>query len=123
MLKSFNEFHQQSRSRVNEDLETDSFYETLLAFAKSGETITIDTFKADRHAKVVKNIQIGLKSLGYDLPQSELNGILGPQTVLAIKRFKKTGGGTTDKSTEKNYVLDPNKELKVVDFGNTYDRY
>ena len=123
MLKSFNEFHQQSCSRVNEDLETDSFYESLLAFAKSGETITIDTFKADRHAKVVKNIQIGLKSLGYDLPQSELNGILGPQTVLAIKRFKKTGGGTTDKSTEKNYVLDPNKELKVVDFGNTYDRY
>jgi peptidoglycan hydrolase-like protein with peptidoglycan-binding domain len=123
MLKSFNEFHQQSRVFVNEDLETDSFYSTLLDFAKSGETITIDTFKADRHSKVVKNIQLGLKSLGYDLPQSELNGILGPQTVLAIKRFKKTGGATTDKPTEKNYVLDPNKELKVVDFGTTYARY
>lgn len=130
MLKSFNEFctplltNRVSEAFDDQSSQTlDEFYQTLKSFADSGETISISNYSRPVHSKVLKNIQIGLVYLGYQLPESETNGSLGPRTLAAISHFKKSEGKDLPKEKVKNYVNDPTLKLKAVDFGNSYDNY
>ena len=135
MIKSFNEFCDQINENLSleflaeeagsENQTTEQFYETLINFAKAGEKIAeIKDYNPAVHGKVLKNIQLGLKFLGYPLEPIDMTGSLTPRTVLALKQFRKSSvSGEPIKSTTKNYVSDPNKQLKAVDMDYMYGGY
>ena len=121
MLKSFNEFN----NPINEsdsNQTTAEFYTALLDFAKSDKVISITNFDEARDSKIIKNVQLALNFLGYPLPSSEMNGLLGPQTVIAIRKFK-AAAGLIPSAPKKNYTEDPNAVLKAVDLQSMYGNY
>jgi hypothetical protein len=101
----------------------DEFYATLTNFVNSGDVISISNYSQPAHSQIVKNVQIGLSFLGYPLPPSEMTGLLGPQTLAALNNFRRSGGTDVPKDKVKNYVVDPNRKLRAVDFQQDYGLY
>jgi peptidoglycan hydrolase-like protein with peptidoglycan-binding domain len=63
------------------------FYKTLEDFAKSGKSVPVQAKGNMTYSKMVENIQAALSFLGYELPKHGVDGLFGPETAAAIKKF------------------------------------
>ena len=82
--------------------DVDSFYSTLEDAASSGGLSQQSggiTFQ-----KGVESMQIGLKLLGYELPNYGVDGLFGPETASAVSKF--TQEKLSDKKTISEATLD-----------------
>ena len=82
--------------------DVDSFYSTLEDAANSGGLSQQSggiTFQ-----KGVESMQIGLKLLGYELPNYGVDGLFGPETASAVSKF--TQEKLSDKKTVSEATLD-----------------
>lgn len=66
----------------------DPFFEKLLQTAQSG----VLTYGASSYRDVIKLIQLGLLTLGYSLPKHGADGLFGPETLSAVKKFEANSG-------------------------------
>jgi len=83
---------------VKDDLA--NFYETLEK-AAAGEGITQQEKGSISFKNEVESMQIGLKLLGYELPNYGIDGLFGPETAAAVQKFTNdyvTSGGTKTQS-------------------------
>jgi len=83
---------------VKDDLT--NFYETLEK-AAAGEGITQQEKGSISFKNEVESMQIGLKLLGYELPNYGIDGLFGPETAAAVQKFTKdyvTSGSTNTQS-------------------------
>ena len=69
---------------VKDDLS--NFYETLEK-AAGGEGITQQEKGSMSFKNEVESMQIGLKLLGYELPNYGIDGLFGPETAAAVQKF------------------------------------
>ena len=68
------------------DDNLDDFYDTLESAAQSGG-ISEQKSGGMEYQKDVESMQIGLILLGYDLPRFGVDGLFGPETASAVKKF------------------------------------
>jgi peptidoglycan hydrolase-like protein with peptidoglycan-binding domain len=65
--------------------DVEEFYNTL-------ESIDSPIFQQNlgtmEYQKDVETVQIGLKLLGYELPKFGVDGLFGPETAIAVNKFK-----------------------------------
>jgi len=69
------------------DSTINDYYKTLQDFADSGKSITVQKYGSMEYSKMVENIQIALKFLGYPLPQYGVDGYFGKETFDSIAKF------------------------------------
>lgn len=111
MIKKFNEFNQElnegfwdwltgksekgdaKKSKADSsnsgtiDSTTEAYYKTLQDFADSGKSIEVQKYNSMEYSKMVEDIQIALKFLGYSLTEYGVDGYFGPETFNAISKF------------------------------------
>lgn len=64
------------------------FFNKLLQTAQSG----VLTYGASSYRDIIKLIQLGLLTLGYSLPKHGVDGLFGPETLSAVKKFESNNG-------------------------------
>ena len=107
MIRSFNEFNksinegwldwltgkkeegepQKAGDDTIKDAAVSDFYKTLQDFADSGKSVQVQSKGNMTYSKMVEDIQVALSFLGYDLPKHGVDGLFGPETAAAIKKF------------------------------------
>ncbi len=65
--------------------DVNEFFKTLQDSAKVG--LSQQSMGSMTYQKGVETMQIGLMLLGYDLPRYGIDGLFGPETASAVKRF------------------------------------
>lgn len=86
------------------DKDVEEFYKTLLDFANSGKSITVQSDENFSYSKVVENIQVGLTFLGYDLSKYGVDGYFGPETAGAIQKFNTDTKTDTSTSVHESLI-------------------
>jgi hypothetical protein len=66
--------------------DADEFFKVLKKSISDGG-LKQQTSGDFEYQKEVESLQIGLKLLGYDLPQHGVDGLFGPETASAVKKF------------------------------------
>jgi peptidoglycan hydrolase-like protein with peptidoglycan-binding domain len=69
------------------DSTTKAYYKTLQDFADSGKSIAVQKYGTMEYSKMVEDIQIALKFLGYPLTQYGVDGYFGKETFDSIAKF------------------------------------
>lgn len=69
------------------DAAVEDFYKTLQDFANSGKSIQVEPVGSMQYSKMVEDIQAALSFLGYDFPVYGVDGLFGPETAAAIRKF------------------------------------
>lgn len=69
------------------DSTVSEFYQTLQNFIDSGRAVPVQALGQMTYSKLVENIQLALVYLGYALPQHGVDGLFGPETAAAIRKF------------------------------------
>jgi hypothetical protein len=107
MIRSFNEFNksvnegwfdwltgktekgdpQKPGDQKMADLGLSEFYKTLEDFIKSGKSVQVQSKGNMQYSKLVEDIQAALSFLGYSFPKHGVDGLFGPETAAAIKKF------------------------------------
>lgn len=96
-LKVYNKFQKDRRlfeevdnpkkaDLVEKDVE--DFFKTLEEVAKKSEGLKQQPFGSMVYKKEVETVQIALLLLGYELPRFGVDGLYGPETANAVKKFK-----------------------------------
>lgn len=77
--------HDEKKADVVEP-ELDEFYKSLQAASQTG----LSQRQAGQmgYQKEVESMQIGLQLLGYELPRFGVDGKFGPETAMAVRKFK-----------------------------------
>ena len=70
---------------VSDDVK--QFYNTIETAAKTGG-LSQQKKGGMEFQKSVESMQIGLILLGYQLPKYGVDGLFGPETAVAVRRFK-----------------------------------
>jgi murein DD-endopeptidase MepM/ murein hydrolase activator NlpD len=94
---------------VKDDLT--NFYETLEK-AAAGEGITQQEKGSISFKNEVESMQIGLKLLGYELPNYGIDGLFGPETASAVQKF--TNDYITSGSTKTQSGTTVNEAVSLV---------
>lgn len=81
---------------VKSDLN--DFYSTLETAAKKGG-LKQQSYRSMTFQKEVESLQIGLNFLGYELPKYGIDGLFGPETVSAVRKFIKDNVKSDKKSS------------------------
>lgn len=68
----------------------DPFFNKLQQAAQSGAL----TYGVSSYRDIIKLIQLGLLTLGYSLPKHGVDGLFGPETLSAVKKFESNSGIT-----------------------------
>jgi murein DD-endopeptidase MepM/ murein hydrolase activator NlpD len=86
----------------------DDFYETLNNVISDGG-LSQQSSKDYEYQKEVEAMQIGLELLGYSLPEHGVDGLFGPETASAVKKF------INDKMTNKDTDTNDNNDDDAAD--------
>ena len=70
------------------------------------DTITQQKFGTMEYQKNVELIQIGLVLLGYELPIHGIDGLFGPETAEAVKKYKADLGIALDGDADRIILCD-----------------
>jgi hypothetical protein len=89
--------HDEKKADVVEP-EVDTFYQSLNAAAQSG--LSQRQSGQMGYQKEVESMQIGLQLLGYELPRFGVDGKFGPETAVAVQKFKKENLQLNESSSE-----------------------
>ena len=94
--------------------DVNKFFEILDKF--NGE-LSQQSYGSMKHQQEVEAIQIGLSLLGYDLPRFGVDGLFGPETAIAVNKYK------SDKNLNEAVVLFLKKgqlnEIEMVKLNDT----
>ncbi len=102
---------------VSDDVK--EFFKTLEDSSKTGGLLQQDRGKMT-FQKGVESMQIGLILLGYELPRFGVDGLFGPETGAAVRKFKKEN--LTDEINEAFVEIgDTNYSNVKVDSDSKYD--
>ena len=85
--------------------DVNDFYQNLELGKKSGG-ISQQERGSMSFQKEVESMQIGLMLLGYDLPKHGVDGLFGPETADAVRRFKSENLQINESSTFLRNTLD-----------------
>jgi peptidoglycan hydrolase-like protein with peptidoglycan-binding domain len=69
------------------DFTVEQFYQTLQDFVESGRSMPVQAKGQMTYSKMVENIQAALSFLGYPLQRFGVDGLFGPETATAIRKF------------------------------------
>jgi len=96
------------------DSNVDTFYNNL---EQIDTPISQEKYGSMQYKKNVETVQIGLSLLGYDLPRFGIDGLFGPETAEAVKKFKIDNNISDDK--KENNFIGPIEEMKLVQLKST----
>lgn len=96
------------------DADVNDFYKNL---EQIDTPISQERYGSMEYKKNVETVQIGLILLGYDLPRYGVDGLFGPETAEAVKKFK-TDNNITDENKDDNFI-GPIEEMELVPLKNT----
>ncbi len=75
------------KQKISDDKLVYDFYRTLDEAIQSGG-LSQQSYGSMEYQKGVESMQIGLLLLGYELPKHGVDGLFGPETAQAVKKFK-----------------------------------
>lgn len=106
-----------SKRKIDEPNKADFISDDVKEFYSTLESIdtplTQQKFGSMIYQKKVEAVQIGLMLLGYDLPKHGVDGLFGPETAIAVNKYK-TDKNIMDTQGPSSYATDLN-ELAMVE--------
>lgn len=93
-----------TKQKIADDKLVTDFYKTLDQSIETGG-LKQQSYGSMTYQKGVETMQIGLLLLGYDLPRHGVDGLYGPETAAAVKKFKEDNSVLNEDATELRNTL------------------
>jgi hypothetical protein len=100
---------------VSSDVQ--QFFDTLKKAADGGG-ISQQEMGSMNFQKEVESMQIGLTMLGYELPKYGVDGLYGPETAIAVEKFKSENNVKDGETTNKEKLNESMTQLKTISYPN-----
>ncbi len=92
------------KEKISDDKLVSDFYRTLDESIQSGG-LKQQSYGSMTYQKGVETMQIGLLLLGYELPVHGVDGLFGPETAEAVKKFKTDNSILSEDASELRSTL------------------